>query len=53
MKKLENDAEKIIMKTQEEMDLDKKPVNLIASLVSSLQKDENVTSIIQQVQKLT
>ena len=40
LKTLENHAEKMIEKCQEEVDLDDKPTNLIASLVSSLQKNE-------------
>ncbi|CAF3207272.1 unnamed protein product [Rotaria sp. Silwood2] len=40
LKTLENYAEKVIAKCQQETDLNKKPINLVASLVSSLQKDE-------------
>jgi cytochrome P450 len=42
LKTLENYAEKIIQKYQEEIHSDGRPVNLIASLVSSLQKDEGI-----------
>ncbi|CAF1417438.1 unnamed protein product [Rotaria sp. Silwood1] len=42
LKKLENQAEKIISKCQMEMYPNDKPVNLIASLVSSLQTDETL-----------
>ncbi|CAF0902462.1 unnamed protein product [Didymodactylos carnosus] len=40
LRTLENNAENIIRKCQQEMDPNKRPVNLVASLVSSLQKDE-------------
>ncbi|CAF2806300.1 unnamed protein product [Rotaria sp. Silwood2] len=40
LKKLEDQAEKIISKCQMEMNPNDRPTNLVASLVSSLQKDE-------------
>ena len=42
LKTLEDYAEKIIDKCQQEIHADEKPNNLIASLVSSLQKDEKI-----------
>ena len=40
LRTLENNAENMIRKYQEEMDPNNRPVNLVASLVFSLQKDE-------------
>ena len=42
LKTLQNNAENIIKKCQEEIDPNKRPENLVASLVSSLQKDEQL-----------
>ncbi|CAF3255012.1 unnamed protein product, partial [Rotaria sp. Silwood2] len=51
LKKLENHVEKIISKCQMEINPTDKPTNLVASLVSSLQKDETLERTKTEVEK--
>ncbi|CAF1263043.1 unnamed protein product [Adineta steineri] len=51
LKILEKYIEKIIIHCQQETDPDMKPINLVASLVSSLQDDENLERLKPEIEK--
>ncbi|CAF1245527.1 unnamed protein product [Rotaria sordida] len=52
LKQLENQVEKIISKYQIEMNPTDKPTNLVASLVSSLQKDETLERTKNEIERI-